>query len=82
MPNSPEIIGEIAQERTKSVKVLGADGKPAADQKEIQLFVGNKDSYGFSFAFLDSSSIASIERPKERIASGKESSMAMRSERL
>jgi phosphate transport system permease protein len=64
VPNSPEIIGEIAQERTKSVKVLGADGKPAADQKEIQLFVGNKDTYGFSFAFLDSSSIASIERPK------------------
>ena len=29
VPNTPEIIGEIAQERTKSVKVLGPDGKPA-----------------------------------------------------
>jgi phosphate transport system permease protein len=62
--NSPEIIGEIVQERTKSVKVLGADGKPAADQRGIQLFVANKDIYGFSFVFLDSSSIAAIERPK------------------
>ena len=63
VPNSPEIVGEIVQERTKSVKVLGADGEPAADQEEIQLFVGNKDTYGFSFVFLDSSSIGSIGRP-------------------
>ena len=64
VPNTPEIIGEIAQERTKSVKVLGPDGKPLADQTEIQFFVGNKDTYGFSFVYLDSTSIASIERPK------------------
>jgi phosphate transport system permease protein len=63
VPNSPEIIGEIVQQRTKSVKVLGPDGKPVADQKEIQLFVGNKDTYGFNFVFLDSSSVASIGRP-------------------
>jgi phosphate transport system permease protein len=63
-PNTPEIIGEIAQERTKSVKVLGPDGKPLADQTEIQFFIGNKDTYGFSFVYLDSNSIASIERPK------------------
>ena len=63
VPSSPEIVGEIVQERTKSVKVLGADGEPAADQKEIQFFVGNKDTYGFSFVFLDSSSIALMGRP-------------------
>ena len=45
VPNTPEIIGEIAQERTKSVKVLGPDGKPLADQTEIQLFVGNKEPH-------------------------------------
>lgn len=67
VPNSSEIVGEIVQERTKSVKVLGADGEPAADQKEIQLFVGNKDTYGFSFVFLDSSSIGSIGRPRNML---------------
>ena len=69
VPNTPEIIGEIAQERTKSVKVLGPDGKPLADQTEIQFFVGNKDTYGFSFVYLDSNSIASIERPKNSSSS-------------
>jgi len=81
VPNSPEIVGEIVQERTKSVKVLGADGKPAADQKEIQLFVGNKDTYGFSFVFLDSSNIASIGR-RRTYWFWNEWNMATRSEHL
>ena len=65
IPNSRRIVGEIAQERTKSVQVLNAEGQAASDQKELQFFVGNKDIYGFSFAYIDAGTIISMEQPAD-----------------
>jgi phosphate transport system permease protein len=68
VPGTQIIVGEIAQKRTKSIGVLDKDGKSVGDQTEIQFFVGNKDAYGFSFAFVNSDDIASITQPAEIIA--------------
>ncbi|GAB4165794.1 MAG: phosphate ABC transporter permease PstA [Terrimicrobiaceae bacterium] len=63
VPNGGEIIvGEIVQKRIKRVPVLGPDGKPIADQTEIQIFVGNKDAYGLNFVFVNNADVASISK--------------------
>ncbi|MGC1481962.1 MAG: phosphate ABC transporter permease PstA [Chthoniobacterales bacterium] len=66
--NAPAVVGEIVERRTKAVKVLGPDGEPLENQQEIQFYVANRDSYGFSFVFLDSGDIAAIERPADLLA--------------
>ncbi len=50
---SNKIAGHISK------KQIRKNGK-----KEWQLYVGNKDVYGFSFKFVDKDKIVSVERPK------------------
>lgn len=58
-------VGERVQTRKKRSPVLTASGQPAADQTELQFFVGNKDIYGVNFAFVNGADIASIRQPKD-----------------
>lgn len=58
-------VGELVQKRTKRSDVLDASGKRAADQSELQYFVGNKDIYGINFAFVNGADVASVETPKD-----------------
>ncbi len=58
-------VGELVQKRTRRSDVLDASGRQAADQSELQFFVGNKDIYGINFAFVNGADIARIEQPKD-----------------
>lgn len=55
--------GEIVKRQEKRVAVLGEDGLPLPPAEELQLFVGNKDAYGFSFKYIDVAEIASMSSP-------------------
>ena len=63
--NAPAFGGEIIKVQQKAVQVLASDGSPFPRQSEYQLFVGNKDVYGFSYKFIDHSEIVSESRPPE-----------------
>jgi phosphate transport system permease protein len=60
-----EIVGELVQKRVKRIPILGTDGSPAADQTEIQVFVGNKDAYAINFAFANQVDIAAESFPPD-----------------
>ncbi len=65
VPNGGSTItGEIIQTRTKRIPVLGPDGEKLTDQTELQLFVGNKETYGLNFAFVNRADVASMEPAK------------------
>lgn len=57
--------GSLVQERTKRTPVLDASGKPHADQSELQYFLGNKDSYGLNFAFINGADVRKTTTPKD-----------------
>jgi phosphate transport system permease protein len=59
------VTGEIVLERERRTPLLGPDGSPEADQREIQIFTGNKDANGFSFVFINSNDVASITYPPD-----------------
>ncbi|PTX94739.1 phosphate ABC transporter permease PtsA [Verrucomicrobia bacterium LW23] len=50
------LAGEVVDYRTKVNHVIGK-----AFEQEYQLFVGNKDTYGFNFKFVDANAIKSKE---------------------
>lgn len=60
-----ELVGELVQKRVKRIPIPDADGKPAADQTEIQVFVGNKDAYAINFAFANQVDIAAESFPPD-----------------
>ena len=61
--NAPAFGGEIVKTQAKAVQALAADGSPLPSQREYQLFVGNKDVYGFGYKFIDNAKIVSESRP-------------------
>jgi phosphate transport system permease protein len=61
---APMIGGEIRRIQEKIVPVLDPTGKPLPAEREIQVFTGNKDLYGFSFRFIDEKDIVSRTRPE------------------
>jgi phosphate transport system permease protein len=63
--NAPAFGGEIVKTQEKAVRVLAPDGSPMPTQREYQLFVGNKDLYGFGYKFVDLAEIAAETRPAE-----------------
>ena len=56
---SSTLAGEIRKHQEK--RVSDATG---AVQREIQLFTGNRDAYGFGFRFVDEADIASQSQPE------------------
>lgn len=51
---APVLGGEITESRTRRVQRPGPDGQPVIVRlPEWQLHVGNKDTYGFAFKFID-----------------------------
>lgn len=57
--------GSLVQERTKRTPVLDAGGGLHPDQTELQYFVGNKDSYGLNFAFINGADVRKTTTPKD-----------------
>ena len=59
---APRLAGEVRKEQDK--RVLDAEGKVIP---ELQLFVGNRDAFGFGFRYVDQSDIATQSYPGEII---------------
>jgi len=57
--------GSLVQTRAKRTPVLDSDGKPHADQSELQYFIANKDSYGLNFAFINGADVVKTVAPKD-----------------
>ncbi len=60
--NQPYVAGNILKTQEK----LGTRGS-IAPEKELQVFIGNKDIYGMGFKFINEKEIAEIRHPKELI---------------
>lgn len=58
--------GRITKEQEKVVKIL-TDSKEPKSNREWQLFVGNREVYGFAFKFLDASAIDHYVYPTDVI---------------
>ena len=65
--NASALAGEIIKTQVKAVQELAADGSPLPAQREYQLFVGNKDIYGFGYKFIDNAAIVDETRPADLI---------------
>lgn len=61
--NSRVFAGVIVKSQEKAVQQLAKEGAPQVIQKEYQLFVGNKDVYGFGYKFIDNAEIVQETRP-------------------
>jgi phosphate transport system permease protein len=59
--------GEIVKRQLKSLKRLDEAGEPLPPDPEWQLFVGNKDAYGFSYRYIDVAEIAAMTQPRDII---------------
>jgi len=57
--SEPTVAGEITKIQFK--KGLEKDAEP---ERELQLFVGNRDAYGISFKYIPAAEIAAINYPK------------------
>ena len=55
--------GEIIKKQTK--KMISPTSDEKQPKREWQLFVGNKDVYGFSFFYVDVDDIKSVEKPED-----------------
>ncbi len=62
--NAPVFGGEIVKQQEKRVQASDGAGYPA---REYQLFVGNKDAYGFSYKYIDADQVARITHPGDVI---------------
>jgi phosphate transport system permease protein len=63
--NAPAFGGEIVKTQEKAVQKLASEGEAPSPQREYQLFVGNKDVYGFGYKFIDNTEIVAESRPQE-----------------
>jgi phosphate transport system permease protein len=63
--NAPAFGGEIIKTQRKAVQLVADDGSPLPPQREYQLFVGNKDLYGFGYKFIDNAEIVTESRPTD-----------------
>ena len=60
---SETVAGEIVKQRQKIVRTFPSNSEEASQsqsQAEWQLFLGNKDAYGFSFLYIDQDDIAQV----------------------
>ena len=64
--DSQIFAGEIVKKQTKKTLSRSTEGMKA--KREWQLFVGNKDVYGFSFFYLDVDGIESVKYPKNIVS--------------
>lgn len=64
---APVFGGEVVKTQVKAVPRAANAAAAAAPQEEYQLFVGNKDAYGFTFKFIDAAEIAGRSWPEEII---------------
>lgn len=67
---SKVIAGEIIKKRRKTLRTLTRDSDDQAQATlptEWQLFLGNKDAYGFSFRYFDFADIAQVIYPDEMV---------------
>lgn len=65
--NASVFGGEIIKTQEKAVQTLAEDGSPLPPQREYQLFVGNKDIYGFGYKFVDIDEIIAETYPADVI---------------
>lgn len=65
--DSNQFAGEIRKVQDKPVRVLLSDDDEQLEQREMQVFVGNKDVYGLSFKYIDLDQIDTIEYPADII---------------
>ncbi len=61
------IGGEIVVKQQKNTGILNGGKDKNIAELEWQLFVGNKDHYGFSFFYIDAVDIALISKPRKLI---------------
>lgn len=61
---SRALAGEVVQRQQKTVQGLRTSGQEAA-QFEQQLFLGNKDTYGLGFRYLDEDDIIQVSYPSD-----------------
>lgn len=54
--------GEVVKIQERAVDIVGSD--EGADQREYQVFVGNKDANGFSFKYVDFEQITAMTYPE------------------
>ncbi len=59
------LAGALVMKQEKPVRVL--DAPEDHDHTEWQLFVGNKDVYGYSYKFVDAADVESVSYPRELI---------------
>jgi phosphate transport system permease protein len=62
---APRFAGAIAKIQKRRVQVVREDGTTPEDPTEWQIFVGNRDAYGFSFKYIDFAEVAKTSYPKE-----------------
>lgn len=62
---APVFGGEIVKTQDKAVRALAPDGSPLPVQRELQLFVGNKEVYGFSYKFIDQADVVARTYPAD-----------------
>lgn len=65
MDNSQFLAGRVIEKRERISKSLDKNQKGKLDNTEWQLFIGNKDVYGFGFRFIDYKDIAEVSYPKD-----------------
>lgn len=65
--SAPVMAGEIVKTQLKAVQELAPDGSALPPQREYQLFVGNKDVYGFGYKFIDVAEVAATTHPADLI---------------
>ena len=70
LKQSNALAGEIVKQRQKIVRTLSSesgDASQSLSQAEWQLFLGNKDSYGLSFLYIDQDDIVQVTNPPDMI---------------
>lgn len=59
------VAGRVIEKRERISKSLDKNQKGKLDNTEWQLFIGNKDIYGFGFRFINYKDIAEVSYPKD-----------------
>lgn len=62
---APAFAGEIIKTQAKAVQDASAAGAALPPQREYQLFVGNKEVYGFGYKYIDNTEIVGETTPTD-----------------
>lgn len=63
-PESVTLAGSIAKTQERINHELTESGEKKENTTEYQLFVGNKDVYGFMYKYIDANAVASEHKPE------------------